>query len=153
MNNHNQWITRQVRLGRILLALGALLAIAGIILPRLAGELGFNTRVITGLGILLLGIGTSYLVRYGAALRDPKTARQMTAERDERMQFIRAKAGNRAFWVETALAYALLMWVSQASNGSLPALNDDALWFALAAVVIVPFAVYAGSLAYDQSHS
>ena len=45
------------------------------------------------------------------------------------------------------------MWVSFAGNGSLPMLSDDALWFALAAVVVIPFGVYAVSLAYDQQNS
>ena len=45
------------------------------------------------------------------------------------------------------------MWVSFAANGSLPELSPDALWFALAAVVILPFGVYAASLAYDQGRS
>jgi hypothetical protein len=51
------------------------------------------------------------------------------------------------------MAYAVLMWVSFTVRGSLPELSPDALWFFLAAVVVVPFGVYAASLIYDQGHS
>jgi hypothetical protein len=129
-------------------------AIAGILLPRLAGDLPFNERIITGLGILLSGIGIANLVRYGAVRRDPQAARRLAGEeRDERTQLLRARAGNRAYWVSAPLAYALLMWVSFAESGSLPYPSPDLLWYMLAALVVVPFGVYALSLMYDQQHS
>ena len=153
MNNHLNWINRQVRLGWVFLAAGLVVALAGILLPRLAGDLPFNERIITGVGILLLGVGTSYLVRFRAIRQDAQAARRiLSEEHDERMQLLRARAGNRAYWVSAALAYIVLMWVSFAASGSLPPLSGDALWYLLAAVVVVPFGIYAISLSYDQQH-
>ena len=45
------------------------------------------------------------------------------------------------------------MWESFAANGNLPALSGNALWYFLAAAVLVPFGVYAGSILIDQRRS
>jgi hypothetical protein len=154
MNNNMKWIQRQVRLGWIFFAAGAVLAVTGIVLQRGVVNLPFNARIITGLGLLLLGVAVSYLVRYGSAQRSPQTAARLASEEhDERNQLIRARAGSRAYWCSAILTYALLMWVSFASNGSLPMLSADTLWYALSGLVILPFIVYAASLAYDQQNS
>ncbi len=153
MNNNMKWINRQVRLGWAFFAGGALLAVIGIILQRGIPNLPFNARIITGLGILLVGIAVSYFVRYGTASRSPQAAARLASEeRDERMQAIRARAGNRAYWLSAVLAYAGLIWVSFAQSGSLPMLSPDALWYFLAGLVIVPFGVYAISMAYEQQN-
>ncbi len=153
MNERVKWVNRRWQLGWIILIAGLVLGLGGAILPRLVSGLAFNPRLITGLGILLLGVGIAFLVRYGAARQDPQAAARLTIEeRDERQQQIRGRAGYRAYWVSAALAYALLMWVSFSSSGSLPELSSDALWYALAVVVLAPFGVYAGSLMYDEGH-
>ncbi len=150
MNDRLKWINRQWRLGWGLLIAGLILALAGIAVQRLVGSLSFNPKIITGLGILFLGIGAAFMVRYGSARRSEKAAlRMVNEERDERLQSLRARAGNRAYWVSAIMAYAILMWDSMSANGSLPELMGDALWYALAALVLVPFGVYAASLAYD----
>jgi ABC-type uncharacterized transport system permease subunit len=154
MDKHIEWINRQLWLGRILLIIGLIVGVTGILLPRLVSGLPFNPRIITGLGILLLGIGVAYLVRYAAAGRDVQTARRLVSEeRDERMQIIRARAGNRAYWVSAVMIYSGLMWVSFAESGSLPPLSTDALWYFLVAAVVLPFVIYTASLMYDQKHS
>lgn len=151
MNNPMEWINRRMRLGWLLLGAGLLVGVLGTILPALVSDLPFNARLVTGVGILLAGAGIGYVVRYGAARRQPQVARRLASEeRDERMQAIRARAGNRAYWVSTGLAYLGLMWVSFAENGSLPPLSTDALWYFLAGVVILPFIVYAASLVRGQ---
>lgn len=153
MNNNAKWIQRQVRLGWVFFAAGLVLAIIGLILQWAFENLPFNARIVTGLGILLLGIAVSYLVRYGAARRSLQAAKRLVSEeRDERTQMIRARAGSRAYWVSAILTYALLMWVSFASNDSLPMLSADALWYVLAAIVIVPGIVYMISTIYDQQN-
>ncbi len=153
MNNNVKWIARQVRLGWMFLTAGFVLAVVGIVLQRWGGNLPFNVRIITGLGILLLGVAFSYLVRYRAARSSPQAAARLASEeRDERMQIIRARAGSRAYWFSAVLTYAGLMWVSFAQNGSLPMLTADGLWYFLAGLVILPFAVYASSMVYDQQH-
>jgi hypothetical protein len=151
MDNRTKWIATKVRLGCMFLAVGALVAMFGIFIKLQFAFLPYNFRIITGLGILLAGIGVGYLVRYGAALKDEQSARRLIVEeRDERTVLIRARAGNRAFWVSTGLIYTGLMWVSFAANGSLPALAGDTLWSFLAASVLIPFGVYITSILVDQ---
>ncbi len=153
MSDAGKWVNRRWRVGWILLALGLIVAVIGALLPSLVGDLLFNARIITGLGILLLGLGVARLLHYGAARRDARAARRLTAEeRDERTQILRARAGNRAYRISTALAYGGLMWVSFAASGSLPPLSADALWYFLAALVVLPFVVYIVSLVYDEQH-
>lgn len=154
MNEHTKWTNNQLRLGWLLLAAGLVVSAAGILLPLIAGDLPFNERIITGVGIVGTGLGAARLVQYGAAKRDAQTARRMAAEQwDERSQLLRARAGNRAYWISALLTYAGLMWVSFAQNGSLPMFSADALWFFLAAAVVLPLGVYIASLVYDQQHS
>jgi len=154
MSNHIQWINRKVRLGWVVLIVGLIVAITGILLPRLVGDLPFNEKIITGFGILLIGIGAAPLIQYAAAKKDPQVARRLAAEqRDERTQSMRARAGNRAYWVSAVLAYGGLMWVSFALNGSLPQMSADSLWYFLAALVVIPFIVYISSLLYDEKNN
>ncbi len=151
MDNQMKWINRNLLLGRTLLAAGLVIGVAGVLLPYFLPDVQFNTRIVTGIGILMLGLGIVYLNRHNVLRRDTLSARRMISEeRDERTQLYRARAGSRAYWVSTAMSYILLMWVSFAESGSLPALNSDALWYFLAAVVVVPFGMYTASLLYDQ---
>jgi hypothetical protein len=154
MNNRMNWLRRQVTLGWVLLAAGIAKFVVGVLVQLLAANLPFNARIITAGGILLVGLGISNLVRYGAALRDPQAAKRLVSEElDERMLAQRGRAGNLAYWVSTGMAFMGLMWVSFAENGSLPPLNADMLWYFLAGVVIVPFVVYVVSLWIDQERS
>ena len=151
MDHRTNWISTRVRMGWLFMAAGAFVAVVGIFTELKYAYLPYNFRIITGLGILLAGIGVGYLVRYGAALKDEQSARRLSVEeRDERTVLIRARAGNRAYWVSTAIIYIGLMWASFAANGSLPALTGNALWFFLAAGVLVPFGVYITSILVDQ---
>ena len=151
MNNRTKWIRSRIRMGWIFLAAGSIVAIVGIFTELQFAYLPYNFRIITGLGILLGGIGVGYLVRYRAALKDEQSAMRLTVEeRDERTVLIRTRAGNRAYWVSTALIYLGLMWVSFAANGSLPALTGNTLWFFLAVGVLIPFGVYITSILVDQ---
>ncbi len=151
MNNSMGWIKQRLQIGRVMLGLGILLSLVGAALPGMVPSVSFNTRVITGLGILCIGIGIAFLVRYGAARRDPKAASRIAVEEhDERTQFLRQRAGNRAYLASAGLAYALLMWVSFSANGSLPTLSQDSLWLALAGLVVIPAAIYIGSMLVDE---
>jgi hypothetical protein len=154
MSKQSSWILARVRLGWLLLVLGIVVAVAGIVAKLVSPPPPFNERIITGVGILFLGVGIAYLVRYHAALKDENSAKRLTAEeRDERAVFIRSRAGNRAFWVSTGLVYIGLMWSSFASRGDLPALDGDTLWFFLAGAMLVPFIVYIVSLFLDEQNS
>jgi ABC-type uncharacterized transport system permease subunit len=151
MNEQQNWFNRQIRTGWTVLGAGLLLGIIGVFLPFVVDNLPFNSRIITGLGILLIGLGMAQLMRYNAASKDRKLAgRLINEEKDERLQMIRARAGNRAYWVSAVMIYIGLMWASFGSNGSLPAISPDSLWYFLAAVVILPFGVYVVSLYNDK---
>lgn len=153
-NNLVQWINRRVRIGWILLASGLVVGASGVAIQLMIQDLSFNPRIITGLGFLLIGLGVGNLARYGFVRNDPQATRRLAYEaRDERLRLIRSQAGHRAFWVTMTMVYALLMWVSYADIGHLPALTADALWYYLAAVVVLSFGVYVVSQYYDNKHS
>jgi hypothetical protein len=154
MDNRTSWIATRVTLGWIFLVAGVLVAFVGILSEINFSYAPFNFRLITGLGILLVGIGVGFLVRYRSALKDKQSAKRLTVEeRDERTVMIRDRAGNRGYIVTAALVYLGLMWTSFAANGSLPALAGDALWFFLAACLLIPFGVYVSSILIDQKNS
>jgi hypothetical protein len=151
MDNQKKWIMIRIRIGWLFLVAGVLVGFVGVIAELQLGHLFKDFRIVTGLGILLVGIGAGYLVRYGSALKDEKSALRLTVEeRDERSVLIRARAGNRAFWVSTVLINIGLMWSSFASNDRLPPLTGDTLWFYLAAAVLLPFGVYITSILVDE---
>ncbi len=66
---------------------------------------------------------------------------------------IRQRAGTRGFWTSLVMTYTALMWLSFASNGSLPAPSADALWLYLSAAVVIPFLVYIGSIIHNNKNS
>jgi ABC-type uncharacterized transport system permease subunit len=151
MNNRTKWILNKVRLGWGILTVGACVAVTGLIMQFRFADLPYNMRIITGLGIMLIGIGVGVLLRYRSALKNERSASRLNVEeRDERTVQIRARAGNRAFWVAIGCTYAGLMWSSFAANGSLPEPGGDALWNFLAAAVLIPFSVYIVSILLDE---
>lgn len=153
MDNSTKWLRRKRRTGWILLAAGLLIAVFGLLLPGFVGNLPFRPQVVTGFGVFVIGLGIAQLVPYAATKKDQQAARRLSVEqRDERTRLLRAKAGYRAYWVSAILTIGGLMWVSIASYGGLPQLSPDVLWYYLAAVVVIPFVVYIGSLIYDEQH-
>ena len=151
MASRTNWIMSKIRLGWIFLAVGVVIALVGVLFEMVYAEMVYNYRIITGLGILFIGIGIGYVVRYRSALKDEQSARRLSVEeRDERTVLIRVRAGNRAYWVSAALIYIGLMWASFAANGDLPDLAGDTLWFFLAGCVLIPFGVYVASLLVDE---
>lgn len=151
MSNSTNWIAARVRLGWVMLAAGLLIGVAGVWVQAQFASLPFNFRIITGVGILLMGLGTANIVRYRAALKDEHAARRLTVEEhDERAMLIRNQAGYRAFWAAFTLVSGGLMWVSFAANGSLPEMSTDALWYFLAACALIPVGVYILSMLVDE---
>ncbi|NLT72593.1 MAG: hypothetical protein GXX94_00155 [Chloroflexi bacterium] len=151
MSSGRRWFARQLRLGWWLSVGGVALVLAGIGLDRLAAKLSFDPRIVAGLGILLLGLGLSFLLRAWVLRHEEQAARTLLAEeRDERSRMLRERAGSRAYGVSALLSWGGLMWASFAHIGYLPALSDDAHWNLLAGLVIVPFLVYLVSFVADQ---
>ncbi len=154
MNEQTQWLRVRARLGWLLLAGGLVLLAGSLVAARAYPDATFNFRIVGGLGILVVGIGLAFAVRYGVALRDEAAARRVIVEeRDERSVTIRQRAGSRAYWTSAILVFAGLMWSSFAANGQLPQLEGDGLWNYLAAATLVPLAVYLGSVVLDERTS
>jgi ABC-type uncharacterized transport system permease subunit len=154
MNKQTNWISTKVRTGWFFLGAGIVVGMIGLLAQLRFGIQPYNTRIITGVGIFLAGVGIANIVRYRGALKDEQSARRVTAdERDERIVQIRNRAGNRAFLVSVSLTYVGLMWASFADRGELPSLTGDTLWYYLAATVLISFAVYIGGILIDQGNS
>ena len=64
---------------------------------------------------------------------------------------IRARAGNRAYWVSTVIVYAGLMWVSFAASGSLPALSAMPCGTSSPRRSLCPLSSMPPAISYDQS--
>lgn len=119
----------------------------GVALELTEIPLGIDPRLITRMGILLLGLSLSAWLRYYKAAKRPQTAQRMViAKSDERMTAIKNKAGQRGFWTSMAIIYGLLMWESVSSNGSLPILTADIRWYWLVAAVVLPMIVNIASI-------
>ncbi len=154
MHDEQAWIQGRVRLGWLLVAVGAVVLVVATVLDVMDLVPGWDFRVLGGLGILVLGLGLGLVTRYRPALRDDAAARRFVVEeRDERSVQIRTRAGNRAWIVSAVFVWMGLMWVSLAGSGNLPVLEGDLLWWFLAAAFVVPFVVYAGSLTVDERRS
>jgi hypothetical protein len=154
MNKQTNWISTKVRTGWFFLGAGIVVGMIGLLAQLRFGIQPYNTRIITGVGIFLAGVGIANIVRYRGALKDEQSARRVTAdERDERIVQIRNRAGNRAFLVSVSLTYVGLMWASLADRGDLPLLSGDSLWYFLAAATVFPFLVYLASMIFDERNS
>ena len=153
MQKPGNWVSSKVRFGWILLAVGLVILIAGILIEFRLGSETFNYRIITGVGIAITAAAIASLIRYKALVKNEQEARRMRAAAlDERVVLIRRQAGNRAFFVSMVMTYAGLMWASFASNGGLPELGGDTLWYFLAACVVIPFMVYVISIVVENQN-
>lgn len=143
MRNSHNIIRKRYVTGWVLFVLGLLVFTIGILTELSNSTQPFNVRIITGFGFVFIFGGIGILTRYRAALRDEKAAKRiMINAADERTVMIRSKAGHLAFWVSMIITYIMLQYVSLTSNGSLPGLSEDALWYILSAAVVIPFSVY-----------
>jgi hypothetical protein len=121
------------------------------VLDRANPDFPWNLRILGGIGIAFGATGAGTLLRYRPALSNDEFARRLVvAELDERGVLIRRRAGERAYWASAILVFVGLMWASFASNGDLPALERDGLWNYFTIALIVPFAVYIGSVIVDE---
>ncbi|MBM3138425.1 MAG: hypothetical protein FJZ98_09590 [Chloroflexi bacterium] len=147
MKTIEKYKNQQRMYAQLFLIAGIVCTGAGVAIETTNISLGIDPRLITGLGILLLGLSLSAWLRFYSAEKRPQTTQRMVvAESDERMTAIKNKAGQRGFWTSMAIIYGLLMWESISSNDSLPILSADARWYWLAAAVVLPMAVYIGSI-------
>jgi len=154
MNNSKKWVKKRLISGWVAITIGIFISTFGVVSELIIVGVPWDFRLITGLGILLIGVGIGIIVRYKAGTKDDIAAKRIAIEdHDERNILIRAKAGNRAYWVSTVLIYIGLMWVSFVSNGSLPPINEDILWYFLAFATVVPFAVYLYNIIHEERSS
>ena len=139
MNNTNAVLKRKISQGWAVLGAGLLLLALSFALPALLSADASSYKWVGGFGILLIGWGGTFLARYLLAARSPQTARRtIVDELDERNRAIRHQAGNLAFMV-TFLTSSVALIIYSAMTRGQPA---DALWFFMAALVIVPSIVY-----------
>jgi hypothetical protein len=154
MDNHKSLSKRMAnryRTGWAILLSGCLAGAIGVLIQQQFGSETANYRIITGLGIVTIGVGIAKLVTWRRAMKNEAEARRLEAElSDERTVMIRSLAGNRAYWVSAVIIYAGLLWTSFESSNNLPALGGDALWYFLAAAVVIPAAVYIISMMVDE---
>jgi hypothetical protein len=151
MNDQTKWLNKKIRTGWFFIGLGILFVLVGVYFEINYSYIPYNVSIITGLGILWLGIGIGLVVRYMAGKKGEQSARRlMVEELDERNQLIRYRAGYRGFWVAIVLVYIILMWLSMAANGSLPPIGKELLWYLQVGCVVIPFAVYLTSVLIDQ---
>jgi ABC-type uncharacterized transport system permease subunit len=151
MNNQTKWLNHKIRTGWFFIGLGILFILVGVYFEINYSYIPYNVSIITGLGILWLGIGIGLVVRYMAGKKGDQSAKRlMVEELDERNQLIRYRAGYRGFWVAIILVYIILMWLSMAANGSLPPIGKELLWYLQVLCVVIPFGVYLTSVLIDQ---
>jgi hypothetical protein len=154
MDERLAWIVGRVRLGWISVGLGIGLVGMSVVLGAVNPGTGMDHNALGGLGILAIGFGVGWVVRYRPALRDEASARRIAVEeRDERSVQFRTRAGNRAWIVSAFLVWIALMWSSLAGSGNLPALSGDLLWWYLVIALGVPFGVYVVSITLDEQRS
>jgi hypothetical protein len=154
MTDRKSWLRTRVRAGWLLLAAGILMFVASVLLARANPDYPWNLRILGGLGMVIGAVGAAMVIRYRPAINDEEAARRLAIEeRDERGVRIRQRAGQRAYWVSALLVYVGLMWSSYGSNGDLPALEGDAIWYFLVGALAIPFAVYVGSITLDERSS
>lgn len=151
MNDQTKWLNQKIRTGWFFISLGILFVLVGVYFEINFPYIPYNVSIITGLGILWLGIGIGLIVRYMAGKKGDQSAKRLMAEElDERNQLIRYRAGYRGFWVAIILVYIILMWLSMAANGSLPPIGKELLWYLQVVCVVIPFGVYLTSVLIGQ---
>ncbi len=64
MNDQEKWLKQKINTGWIFMGLGILLTLVGVYFEINFSYIPYNVSIITGLGILSLGIGIGMLVRY-----------------------------------------------------------------------------------------
>lgn len=129
--------------GLIGLSAGILVLVGGFILRNMATSLAPFLKLIEGIGFFIVLVSIMALIKVRVQNRDPQVARQARIEsQDERLQLIRSRSGNNAFFVSQVLIYLALL----ISGQFVTPISQDLVWFTLAAIVIVSWAVYVGSL-------
>ena len=153
MNKQTNWTKNILTWGLVLMGLGLVVAIAGFFLPSLGSSIVLPDGLVIGISIMLFVLGIAGLAQYAYVRMNPKAGhRMMIDEQDERTKLVHARAGQRAYWISSSLAFLVLIWVSFAGDVGLPTLSGSALYFSMVAVVVVPFIVYIAGIVYEQSN-
>jgi hypothetical protein len=129
--------------GLIGLSAGLLVVIAAFILHNQNESLAPFIKLFEGIGVFIVLTSIVALVKVRMQSRNPEMARQARIEtQDERLQLIRSRSGNNAFFVSQALIYLALLFSGQ----FVTPISQDLVWYTLAVIVIVSWVVYVGSL-------
>lgn len=147
----NKVLSKNGKIGGLLLAAGLILIGTGIAIRLLAPGSAINPKWFEGVGILFAGWSIYYLVRYFQTRKNPLAARRAAVEdQDERNRTIRHHAASTAFIFTMAVATIALMVYS---NMTASTRGPDPYWFFLAFLVIAPMAVYVAAFFWYQNRS
>jgi len=148
MDDHNAEINVKIRRGWTLFGLGMVLIVGGILLNQ--SHFLMNNRLVSALGVLVVGISIGVLVKYLTLKRHPEVAQRVMAEEDdERSRAIHDRAGRRGFEAAMGLL-ALVFIVYSAGSITVYQSDPDPVWWFLAFLVSVPLAVYIFFLVHYQ---
>ncbi|GEM_PF-1818439 len=153
MQNKPTNVNRQIILGWLLLGIGGVCFLIGVAffeIPRL--NIIPATKLVSGLGILIAGLGVGQLVKYAPARVSAQTAKRiMIEDQDERLQTIRLRAGNKAFEITSAVScIGLIVYSSLNVQGESASLYDG-MWYYLVFLFLLSVGVYGISLARYQN--
>ncbi len=133
-------IQQRISTSAWLFAVGVVMIFLGILISTLFSAVQLNPKIVITIGLLITGWGAGNLFKYRLMRQNPQETQQMLIhERDERTQMIRAQAGNTAFvFMIEVMCLALLIYsITRPENTQF-----DPLWVFLAAMIILPMAIY-----------
>jgi peptidoglycan/LPS O-acetylase OafA/YrhL len=146
MKNNNQ--NRKKNINWLFLIVGLVLLAADFGIKFFMPGTPLYYRTVGTVGVLILGWAVIGLVKYTQSKMDPEAARRMNIEEtDERNLSIRNKAGYYAFIFSISLSILALLIYSYLNSGP----GFDLPWFYLAAMVLIPGAVYIYCLVHFHS--
>ena len=154
MHNQTKWIASILTWGLVFTGLGVLVGVAGLVLTSRVGGFVAPAGLVPGISLMLIILGFVGMAQYAYVRSNPKAGRQMIIqEQDERLRWIRAQAGQRAYRISSSLAFLALIWAAFAGDIGLPPLSGNALYFTLLAIVVLPYLTYIASMAIDRKNS
>lgn len=136
MNEVEMYKKKGILFSKIFIAVGAAAAVGAV--------LGYQKEMMFGIMIGFLPTGIGMLIIYKLLKNTPGTVRKIEIENEERNVFIRAKAGQSAFWI--TCAFVLLALVFQYSIQI--SLNQ----FLVIALIFMPIVYFLCTFIYGKKY-
>ena len=152
MNKQASWNKNSLIWGIVMVALAVTVAAGGFTLPMLVTGIVFPEGFVVGVSAALAVMGMASLAQYVYVRAHPKAGQHMlNNEQDERTRQIQARAGQRAYWLSSGLAFAVLIYFEFAETVGLSPLSGNAMLFSLLVVVVLPYLAYMSGIAIEQN--